>query len=154
MNKVDYSETTNFDFLLDLSMTRTGEEVVGLPSEGLLTGMRVNRNNENEVTSFNLMIVEREMLDALLATGKELKDVLPKLKEHIIKVAKTMAPLEDLIELDNSGYDVQKQPKIVTFEGLKGEPSLAVSAKNKPYIRHVNVIATNYTISEYEVKKK
>lgn len=154
MKQVDYSETTNFDFLLDLSMTRTGEEVVGLPTEGLITGMRVNRNNENEVSSVNLMIVEREMLDALLATGKELKAVLPKLKEHITKVVASMVSLEELLELDNSGYDVEKQPKIVKFEGLKGEASLAVSAKNKPYIRQVNIIATNYSIHEYEVKKK
>lgn len=154
MNTVKYSDTTNFDFLLDLSMTRNGEKVVGLPTEGAIKSMRVNRNNENEVTSVSLTIVEKEMLDALLSMGQELNSVLSALKDHTIKIVGTMAPLEDLVELDNSGYDAEKQLKIVKVDGLKGEPSLAVSAKNKPYIRQVNIIATNYTIHEYEDKKK
>src|SRR5699024_10547966 len=136
------------DFLLDLSMTRNGEEVVGLPTEGVIKSMRVNKNNENKVTSVSLTIVEKEMLDALLSIGQEINLVLSALKDHSIKIDGKMALLED------SGYDAEKEPKIVKFEGLKGELSLAVSAKNKQYIRQVNIIATNYTIHEYEDKKK
>ena len=154
MEKVRYSETSNYDFLLDLSKTRDGKEVTGLMSEGVITSLSINRNMDNEITSVYVKVISKPMLETVLSTGETLETALAELKEHTIKVAKTMAPLEELTDLDNSGYDIKKQAKFIQFEDLKGEAMLAVSANKKPYIRQVNVVATNYKISEYKVKEK
>lgn len=154
MEKVRYSETSNYDFLLDLSKTRDGKVVTGLMSEGVITSLSINRNMENKITSVYVKVISKPMLETILSTGEKLETALADLKEHTIKVAGTMAPLEELTDLDNSGYDIEKQAKFIQFEDLKGEAMLAVSANNKPYIRQVNIVATNYKISEYQVKEK
>src|SRR5699024_6054422 len=101
MEKVRYSETSNYDFLLDLSKTRDGKEVTGLMSEGVITSLGINRNKENKITSVYVKVISMQMLEKILSKGEKLERVLEDLKDNKIKVAGTRAPLEELTDLDN-----------------------------------------------------